>query len=305
MLEVDGILPSPLTLLVLAPTVPEPVCEMQTPALFTMAQTSRQPQSVDTANYAWVNPLVSPTTSSSSSGELHLYIDSDTSPPTVLTGQHRSSQEPPSPLISTTHTAVPSTQPSITTHIPSWAHEVATAEHLYPTQMDVNNTTRKMNRVKMLHTMHNHLFVQHQFLHTNPIIHMNFRLQYASTKLTSPYYINYSYIIQTNYSEGTLRNFDPIKNCFIFPPLYTKTNRPILVPIEYLQCVEGGATNCTYGHTFNLLYTDWMVVKLENRQPSQEDQQIFSHLLALQPQCNTFLRDPDNQAPDFEFEYRL
>ena len=34
---------------------------------------------------------------------------------------------------------------------------------LHPTQMDVNNTTHKVNRVKMLHTMHNYLFVQHFF----------------------------------------------------------------------------------------------------------------------------------------------
>ena len=69
----------------------------------------------------------------------------------------------------------------------------------------------KVNWVKMLHTMHNYLFVHHPFQNTNPIIHMNSRLQYANTKLTSPY-INYSYIIQPNYCEGTLRNFDPIKN---------------------------------------------------------------------------------------------
>ena len=87
---------------------------------------------------------------------------------------------------------------------------------LNPTQMDVNNTTHKVNRVKMLHTMHNYLFVQHHFQNTNPIIHINSRLQYANTKLTSPYYMNYSYIIQPNYSEGTLRNFDPIKNYINF-----------------------------------------------------------------------------------------
>ena len=130
MLVVDDILPSPLTPLVLAPTVPKPVCEMQTPALFTMAQTSPQPQSVDTANYAQVNTLPSPATSFSSLGELHLYIDSNTSPPTVPTGQHSSSHEPQPPsLTSTAHTAVPSIQPPIpTTHIPSCADEVATTE---------------------------------------------------------------------------------------------------------------------------------------------------------------------------------
>ena len=139
MLEVDDVLPSPLTPLLLAPTVPEPVCEMQTPALFTMAQSSPQPQSVDTVNYARVNPLPSPATSSSSSGELHLYIESDVGSPSVPTGLQSSSQElllqgtsqvsqPPS-LFSTAHTAVSTSKPPIQpTSIPSWADEVATAE---------------------------------------------------------------------------------------------------------------------------------------------------------------------------------
>ena len=139
MLEVDDILPLPLTPFVLAPTVPELVREMQTPALFTMAQSSLQPQSVDTANYARVNTPPSPATSSSSSGELHLYIDSDTSSPSAPTGLQSSSQEllfqgtsqvpQPPPLFSTAHTAVSTSQPSIKpTNIPSWADEVATVE---------------------------------------------------------------------------------------------------------------------------------------------------------------------------------
>ena len=97
---------------------------------------------------------------------------------------------------------------------------------LHLTQMDVNNTTQKVNRVKMLHTMHNYLFVQHYFQHTNPIINMSSRLQYANTKLTSPYYMNYTYIIQPNYCEGTLLKFYPMKNYISFSPLYDKTNRP-------------------------------------------------------------------------------
>ena len=71
-----------------------------------------------------------------------------------------------------------------------FTRDTALYKILHPTQMDVNNTAHKINRVKMLHTMHNYLFVQHHFQHTNPIIHMNSRLQYANTKLTSPYYEN-------------------------------------------------------------------------------------------------------------------
>ena len=116
--------------------------------------------------------------------------------------------------------------------------------------MYINNTTHKINRVKLLHTMHNYLILQHHFQHTNPIINMNSRLQYGNRKLTSPD------IIQPNYCAGNLRNFDPIKNYFIFSPLYAKNNRTILVPTEYLQCVEGRATKRAYGHTFNLFYRD-------------------------------------------------
>ena len=175
----------------------------------------------------------------------------------------------------------------------------------------------------MLHTIRNYLFVQHHFHRTNPLIHMNSRLQYAKTKLTSPCFMNCSYRIQLTYCKSTLRNFDPIINYFLFLPLYAKTNHPILVQIEYLQYVEGGATKCMYGHTFNLLYRDWMTDKLDDREPSAEEKQTLKHLLALQPHCNVdlfphalatclarnqeyleFFRDADNRAPDFEFEYR-
>ena len=112
---------------------------MQTQALFTMAQSSPQPQSVDTDNYARVNPLPSPATSSSSSGELHQYIDSDMSSPCVPVGQQSSSQElllqgtnqvpQPPPLLSTAHAAVSTSQPPPQpTSIPFWSDEVATAE---------------------------------------------------------------------------------------------------------------------------------------------------------------------------------
>ena len=139
MLEFDDILPSPLTPLVLPPTVTEPICKMQTPALFTMAQSSPQPQSMNVANCARANPLPSPATSSSSSGELHLYIDSDASSPSVPAGPQSSSQElllqgtsqvpQPPPLFSTAHITVSTSQPPTQpTSIPSRVDEVATVE---------------------------------------------------------------------------------------------------------------------------------------------------------------------------------
>ena len=155
--------------------------------------------------------------------------------------------------------------------------------------MGVNNQTEKVNKTKMLHTIHNYNFVKHHFHRTNPLVDMNSRLLYANSKLTSPYYMNYSYVINSTYCEGILRNFNSIKKCFLSAPLYAKTNRPILFPIEYLQCVEGGAIKCMYGHTFNLLYKDWMVNKLNTRKPSPEETEILNPLLALQPHCNVDL----------------
>ena len=107
--------------------------------------------------------------------------------------------------------------------------------------MDANNQTYKVNRTKMLHTIHNYLFVQRHFHRSNSLVHINSRLQFPNSKLTSPYYMNYSYFLNSNYCEDTLRNFDPIKNYCLFLPLYEKTHRPILVHNEYLQCVEGEA----------------------------------------------------------------
>ena len=135
--------------------------------------------------------------------------------------------------------------------------------------------------------------------------------------------MNYSYIFNPTYCGITLRNFDPIKNYFLFLPLYRETHRPILVPIKYFQCVEEAAKKRMNGRILSLLYRDWMVDKLSNREPTPEETQILNYLLALQPHCNTdlgprarvaclargkkfqeFVRDPDNRAPDFEFQFQ-
>ena len=77
--------------------VPETVCEMLTPALFTMAPASPQPQSEDAVNFSRANPLPSSATASSSSGDLPLLMGSNPSSPERATGSLSSSQEPPPP----------------------------------------------------------------------------------------------------------------------------------------------------------------------------------------------------------------
>ena len=150
----------------------------------------------------------------------------------------------------------------------------------HPTQIGVINQTHKVNRTKMLHNIHNYPFVQHHLHRTNPLIHIISRLQYVNTILTSPYYHNYNCIINPNYCKGTIQNFEPIKNYFLFLQLSVKTHLLILDPIEYLRCVEGGATKRMYEHNFKHFYRDRIVDKLANHEPSAEESQILSNLLA-------------------------
>ena len=102
----------------------------------------------------------------------------------------------------------------------------------------------------------------------------NSGLQFANTKLSSPYYLNYRYIINPNCCECTLRDFDPIKNYFLFTPLYWKTHKPVFVSIEYLQCLEGGSAKSMHRRTFNLFYRDWIADKLANRGPASEESEV-------------------------------
>ena len=71
-------------------------------------------------------------------------------------------------------------------------------------------------------------------------------------------------------------------------PLYLVTPRTILVPIEYLRYIERKATKCMYGHTLNLLNCNSIAEKLANHTPWTEEE-IYSHLLAMQPHCNVDL----------------
>ena len=67
---------------------------------------------------------------------------------------------------------------------------------------------------------------------------------HINDQLTSPYFLNYGYKLKWDYTIGTLRNFDPIKNYYIFQPKET-SERPLIVPIEALE-------PCEEYHTYHL-----------------------------------------------------
>ena len=67
---------------------------------------------------------------------------------------------------------------------------------------------------------------------------------HINDQLTSPYFLNYGYKLKREYTIGTLRNFDPIKNYYIFQPK-DSPERPMMVPLEALQ-------PCEEYHTYHL-----------------------------------------------------
>ena len=69
--------------------------------------------------------------------------------------------------------------------------------------------------------------------------------------------MNYGYKLKWEYTIGTLRNFDPRKNYYIFQPK-DSPERPLMVPLEALEpCeeyhtyhLEGSLTNRAFSNRF-------------------------------------------------------
>ena len=131
---------------------------------------------------------------------------------------------------------------------------------------------------------------------------MNSCLQYANTKLTSPYYINYSYKIQPKYCEGTLRNFDPIKK--LLPVLAT------LCKVQPSNSCSDRESSVCRGRSHEVHV--WQHFRsplegLDNGQVGKSGTVSRGDTAACLARDQEFLelfRDLDNRAPDFVFEYR-
>ena len=65
--------------------------------------------------------------------------------------------------------------------------------------------------------------------------------------------MNYGYKLKWEYTTGTLRNFDPIKNYYIFQPKETP-ERPLIVPLEALEPCEEYHTYHLEGSVTNIAF---------------------------------------------------
>ena len=123
---------------------------------------------------------------------------------------------------------------------------------LHPTPKDVQNNNYRVNETTLIHNLICYTFLRDKNNKTSrSYIHIN-------DQLTSPYFLNYGYRLKREYTLGTLRNFDPIKNYYIFQPKDTP-ERPLMVPLEALEpCeeyhvyhLEGSVTNRAFTNRIN------------------------------------------------------
>ena len=109
---------------------------------------------------------------------------------------------------------------------------------LHPTPKDVQNNNYRVHETKLIHNLIYYTFLRDKNINTTKsYIHIN-------DQLTSPFFLNYGYRLKWDYTIGTLRNFDPIKNSYIFQPKEAP-ERPLIVPIEALE-------QCEEYHTYHL-----------------------------------------------------
>ena len=123
---------------------------------------------------------------------------------------------------------------------------------LHPTPKDVHKNNYRVNETKLIHNLIYYTFLRDKSNNTSRnYIHIN-------DQLTSPYFLNYGYRLKWEYTLGTLRNFDPIKNYYIFQPK-NSPERPLMVPLEALEpCeeyhvyhLEGSVTNRAFTKRIN------------------------------------------------------
>ena len=134
---------------------------------------------------------------------------------------------------------------------------------LHPTPKDVQSNNYRVHETKLIHNLIYYTFLRDkQHTESKSYVHIN-------DQLTSPYFLNYSYKLKWNYHIGTLRNFDPIKNYYVFQPK-DAPERPLMVPLEAIEpCEEYHVYHLT-GSVTNKAITNRLNFNNERKIPDTE-----------------------------------
>ena len=148
-----------------------------------------------------------------------------------------------------------------------------------------------MSRTIQTHTYTYYHFIQHHYTLSTPARQPHHRYQYTNSKYTSSLFLNFTYSIKDTYLQGTLRNYDPIPQMYIYCPptklLNVDETRPLIVPHEFLQPVEVPILefieNTQYNHKlYNLIQNTPYELS-----PSTEENNIIKALELLWPILQT------------------
>ena len=134
---------------------------------------------------------------------------------------------------------------------------------LHPTPKDVQSNNYRVHETKLIHNLIYYTFLRDkQHTESKSYVHIN-------DQLTSPYFLNYSYKLKWDYTIGTLRNFDPIKNYYVFQPK-DAPERPLMVPLEAIEpCEEYHVYHLT-GSVTNKAITNRLNFNNERKIPEPE-----------------------------------
>ena len=123
-----------------------------------------------------------------------------------------------------------------------------------------------MLRSKQTHTYTYYRFIQHHYTLNTPSRQHHRRYQFINSKYTSPCFLNFTYCKDTKDTnlQGTLRNYDPLTQMYIFCPITKHLNVdescPLIVPHEFLQSVEVPILEFIY----NTRYTNKLFNLIQN-----------------------------------------
>ena len=150
-----------------------------------------------------------------------------------------------------------------------------------------------MLRTKQTHTYTYYKFIQHHYKTNTPSPSRNpqDRFQLINSKYTSPFFLNFTYCIKDTNMQGISRNYDPIRQKYIFCPS-TKNfkideSRPLIIPQEYMRPVEVPILEYIHSTNYNHKLYNLIQNTPHDFSPSSEEQKIIKALELLWPLLQT------------------
>ena len=129
-----------------------------------------------------------------------------------------------------------------------------------------------MLRTKLTHAYTFSKFIQNHYITNTSSRNPQHRFTFINSKYASPYFLNFNYCIKNTNLHGILRNYDPIRQMYIFCPLTNADDsRPPINPHKYIQPIEIPKLeyiNYTknYNKLYNLIQNTWHEFSLNNEE---------------------------------------